>query len=211
MINSLKELIENYKNGLLTTINLQIIEEIFENETIQTKNLYKTVIRDSRFKNIKFTNIDFENSAFCNSVLENCVFENINFRDGRFIESTFQNCFFINCDFTDSEFKNITFEKCEFQTNETGSTCFADVNFISSHFDQTLFIDLPFLSIFGAVITNSKFSFCNRPNSKFSFSKRSIEFTGSFFLHDLVDTEKGINELLTKTKVVGLEDFLNKE
>ena len=123
------------------------------------------------------------------------------FSDSKFIESTFQNCLFINCDFMESEFQKIIFEKCQFQTNENGSTCLQDANFLSCHFDQTLFIALPFLSLFGTVLTNSKFL----------FSKRSIEFTGSFFLLDLVDSEKGINELLTKTKVVGLEDFLNRE
>ena len=196
MTNTLRELIENYNNDLLTTTNLRVVEKIFEHETIETENLWRTGIENSRFKSMKFTNIDFENSAFYTSFLENCFFENINFQSSEFIESTFQNCVFINCDFTDSEFKKIIFDACQFETNEKGSTNFGDVNFISSHFDQTFFTGLPPLSVFGTVLTNSKFS----------FSKRSIEFTGSFFLLDLVDSEKGIHELLTETKVIGLED-----
>lgn len=196
MTKTLRGLIENYNNDLLTTINLQVVEKIFEHETIETEDLYGTVIKNSRFKSMKFTNIDFEKSAFYTSFLENCFFENINFQSSEFIESTFQNCVFVNCDFTDSEFKKKIFDACQFQTNEKGSTNFGDVNFISSHFDQTLFTGLPTLSVFGTVITNSKFS----------LSPRSIEFSGSFFLLDLVDPEKGIHELLTQTKVRSWED-----
>ena len=110
------------------------------------------------------------------------------FSDSKFIESTFQNCLFINCDFMESEFQKIIFEKCQFQTNENGSTCLQDANFLSCHFDQTLFTDWAPLDLCGALIINSRFS---TPN-------QSIGFEGVFCAFEVVYSDKGINKMLTR-------------
>ena len=88
MAETLKNLIESYQKGNLSTPNIQVIDKIFSDEII---NLPDDVLLDltfsraffekSRLTKIRFCNGSFGSSFFKDCFLENCVFSNIDFQE----------------------------------------------------------------------------------------------------------------------------------
>jgi len=84
MTKILKNLIQCYQKGKLSTPNIQVINKIFSDEMI---NLPDDVLLDSTFSwaffeksrltKIRFCNGSFDSSFFKDCFLENCVFSNI--------------------------------------------------------------------------------------------------------------------------------------
>ena len=121
MTKTLKNLIECYQKGELSTPNIQVIDKIFSDEMI---NLPDDVLLDltfsraffekSRLTKIRFCNGSFGSSFFKDCFLENCVFSNINFQEMECLKCFFKDCLFMNCIFVDSDISETIFESCTF-------------------------------------------------------------------------------------------------
>ena len=119
MTKTLKNLIECYQKGELSTPNIQVIDKIFSDEMI---NLPDDVLLDltfsraffekSRFTKIRFCNGSFGSSFFKDCFLENCVFSNINFQEMECLKCFFKDCLFMDCIFVDSDISETIFESC---------------------------------------------------------------------------------------------------
>jgi uncharacterized protein YjbI with pentapeptide repeats len=151
MTKTLKNLIECYQKGELSTPNIQVIDKIFSDEMI---NLPDDVLLDLTFSRAFFEKSRFTKIRFCN---------------GSFGSSFFKDCLFMDCIFVDSDISETIFESC---TISKGSL--DDSEFQSCHFINTVFRDVTFG--FGTLI-----------DSKFSNSKKSIEFEGEVYFNDIFD------------------------
>lgn len=176
MTKTLKNLIESYQKGELNTPNIEVIDRIFSDEMIKFTDdvlLDLTVSRaffeKSRLTKIRFCNGSFGSSFFKNCFLENCVFLNIHFQEMESLKCIFKNCLFMDCIFVDSEISETIFENCTFSKGSVD-----DSEFQSCHFINTVFRDVTFG--FGTLI-----------DSKFSDSKKSIEFEGEVYFNDIFD------------------------
>lgn len=179
----LTDFIDRYKNGLLETEKLQIINEEFSTETVSDEHLYRSYFDDLSFTNLNFTNVNFNSSFF-----RKCLFKNCTFEDTSFSDANFENCILINCQIKDSEFgkadfTETSFNKCCFERVEKGGL--VKVWFESCKFLDTDFKGFEGLPLIQATVVDCKF---------FKFNK-SIEFKGEFFLMDILNSGNGINEM----------------
>ena len=129
MIETLKNLIDRYHEGLLGTPNIQVIEKTFSDEVISFPyeliadgTFDSSTFKNSRLINMKFINVNFESSFFDKCFLENCVFKN---------------CLLINCKLSESGFTETIFKECTFAAGSLGNAMFE-----SCHFIKTMFKDL---------------------------------------------------------------------
>ena len=121
MAETLKNLIESYQKGKLSTPNMQVIDKIFSDEII---NLPDGVLLDLTFSwaffekshltKIRFRNGSFASSFFKDCFLENCVFSNIDFQEMESVKCSFKNCLFMDCIFVGSAISETIFESCTF-------------------------------------------------------------------------------------------------
>ena len=188
MTETLKNLIDRYKQGLLNTPNLQVISKVFSNEVIHFPDdmlvdltFSGSVLKNSQLTSIKFFNGSFGSSFFNESFLANCAFENVTFQLMKCNKCVFKNCLLINCNFADSYISETIFENCKFEKGCLDSSEFKSCNFIN-----TVFQDWEGLRLGSGVLIDSKFS----------NSKKSIEFKGEFFFLDLFNPENGIVGML---------------
>lgn len=148
MAETLKNLIESYQKGELSTPNMQVIDKIFSDEII---NLPDDVLLDLTFSRAFFKKSRLTKIRFCN---------------GSFGSSFFKDCLFMDCIFVDSEISETIFESCTFSNGSVDGSEFQSCRFIN-----TVFRDVTFG--FGTLI-----------DSKFSNSKKSIEFEGEVYFND---------------------------
>ena len=94
------------------------------------------------------------------------------FRKREFENSMLKNCQFINCNLSQLEGRETIFEECTFL-----ETCFNNVILESCHFLKPIFKGVKGGPLGSAVLINSKFS----------NSKKSIEFEGEVFFNDIFD------------------------
>ena len=103
-----------------------------------------------------------------------------------FQNCTLKNCLLINSDLSESDFTETIFDECQFQQLEKGSL--SQVYFESCHFIKTIFNGISAAQIGSACLMDSKFS----------NSKKSIEFKGDFYLGFILHPVNGIIEMLFK-------------
>lgn len=177
MTKTLKNLIECYKRGDFTTPNIQVIDRIFSDEIITLPNnkplvnmtFYRALFKKSRLTKIKFYNGGFCSSFFKDCFLENCIFSNINFQEMECLKCSFKDCLFMDCLLVDTDISEIIFESCTFSKGSVDNS-----EFHSCHFINTVFRDVTF-------------GFATLIDSKFSDSKKSIEFEGKVYFNDIFD------------------------
>jgi uncharacterized protein YjbI with pentapeptide repeats len=183
MKKSLQDRIDDYKNGLLETRNLQIRNEKFLTEVICDENLYASFFKNLSLLDLNFTNVSFDSSFFIECSFKNCIFENTSFQ-----EAQFENCNLINCQIKNSnlakvDFTETTFDKCCFERIEKGSL--VKGWFESCDLFETNFKGFDGIPLIQTAVVDSKFSKFNK----------SIEFKGEFFLIDILHSGNGINEI----------------
>lgn len=118
MVETLKNIINCYKNNLVETPNLQIIEKTFSDEVltfpdelIADLTLYSSTFKISHLTNIKFTNVNFESSFFEACFLKNCVFDSTSLNSIECENCTLKNCLLINCNLSNSNFTETIFDE----------------------------------------------------------------------------------------------------
>ena len=179
MSNILNKIITDYRSGFLSTPNIQILDKTLSDEIIKfpSKLMVDTVLAEATFKNsrlinMQFINVDLEFSYFENCIFENCIFENIIFQMAEFENCIFKNCQFSYCNFSEVEAIKITFNECKFLKCNFSSASFESCHFIQSMSEN---------------IQNNGFLATLLIDSKFSNSKKSIEFEGRVLFEDIVD------------------------
>lgn len=175
MNDKLKTIIDNYRSGLLSTPNIQVLGKRLSDETIEfdpkfRSAFYFSSFRGSSLKNMKFIKANFESSYFENCIFENCIFENTDFQLAEFDNCVLKNCQFSHCSFSDLEGLKTIFNECKFSKSE-----FNNAVFESCHFLKPMFEGVKEGPIGSAVLIDSKFS----------NSKKSIEFEGEVFFIDI--------------------------
>ena len=183
MNKSLQDIIDNYKNGLLETRNLQIRNEKFLTEVICDERLYSSYFENLSLINLNFTNINFESSFFKECLFKNCIFESTSLQDAEFENCNLINCQIKNSNLTRVDFTETTFDKCCFEKVEEG--CLVKGWFESCNFLDTNFKGFEGMPLLQTALVDSKFSKFNK----------SIEFKGEFFLADILDGGNGIDEM----------------
>jgi uncharacterized protein YjbI with pentapeptide repeats len=178
MNETLKRIIENYRAGLLSTPNIQVIEKKLSDETIQfprKENLVNceyATFKNSDLLNMKLINIYLGRSYFEKCLIENCIFENIIFQDAEFDKCVFKNCQFIDCDLNEVIGRETTFNQCTFLKG-----CLSNAIFEFCHFVKPIFEGLKGGPIGSAVLIDSTFSNSNK----------SIKFDGEVYFNEIFD------------------------
>ena len=174
MTKTLKNLIECYQKGELNTPNIQVIDRIFSDEIINLPDgkllnmtFNRALFKKSRLTKIRFCNGSFESSFFTDSFLENCIFSNIHFEEMECLKCIFKDCLFMDCTLVDSEISETIFENCTFSEGSVDGSAFR-----SCHLINTVFQDVTL-------------GFATLIDSKFSDSKKSIEFEGKVYFNDI--------------------------
>jgi uncharacterized protein YjbI with pentapeptide repeats len=188
MNQTLKTIIDNYRFGLRSTPNIQVLGKKFSDEIIKlpSTRILDSIIRDQTFVsssfrnsnliNMKFIDLSFESSSFKTCMFENCLFQETDLREAQFDNCVFKNCRFINSNLTDIIWLEIIFNECTFSNDNFNNSIFE-----SCHFVKPIFKDVKGGRIGSAVLIDSKFS-----NSKTSF-----EFQGEvFFAYKLEQIDK---------------------
>jgi uncharacterized protein YjbI with pentapeptide repeats len=176
----LQNMIDRYKNGLLETRNLQIMDENFSDETIYDERLFSSTFKNSSFLNLNFTNVNFEFSFFQKCLFKNCIFESSSLQETEFKNCSLRNCQIRNWNLSKVDFTETTFDKCCFQRVEKGSL-------VKGWFESCHFLDTNFKGFEGMPLIQTAVV-----DSKFSKFNKSIEFEGEFFLIDILYPENGI-------------------
>jgi uncharacterized protein YjbI with pentapeptide repeats len=176
MAKTLKNLVECYRKGECSTPNIQVIDEIFSDEMIILPDnvllnltFSRAFFENSRLTKIRFCNGSFGSSFFKDCFLENCIFSNIHFREMKSLKCIFKDCLFMDCIFVDTDISETIFESCTFSKGSVDGS-----EFQSCHFINTVFRDVTF-------------GFASLIDSKFSNSKKSIEFEGEVYFNDIFD------------------------
>lgn len=178
MNETLKRIIENYRAGLLSTPNIQVIAKKLSDETIQfprTENIVSfeyTTFKNSDLLNMKLINIYLGRSYFEKCLIENCIFKHISFRDAEFDKCVFKNCQFIDCDLNEVIARETTFNQCTFLKGN-----FNNASFEFCHFVKPIFEGLKGGPIGSAVLIDSTFS----------NSKKLIKFDGEVYFNAIFD------------------------
>lgn len=159
MHTTLQNLIDSYRSGLLSTPNIQVIDKKLSDETIQfPKGLFvDSSLSVSTFKNSDLINMKFINVSFESSYFDNCMFNN---------------CRFINCDLSDLDVTKTIFNECTFL-----KCCFNNAVFELCHFLKPILEGVKGGPLGSAVLIDSKFS----------NSKKSIEFEGEVYFNTIFD------------------------
>ena len=179
MNETLKNIIDSYRCGLLSTPNIRVIEKKFSEETIKFPNrrladltFCFSTFKKSHLTKIKFINVNFELSYFENCVVENCIFENTILQEAEFDNCVFKNCRFIDCNLSDFYGTEIIFNEYAFVKND-----FKNAIFKSCHFLKPVFEGVKGGGLLVAAVLI---------DSKFSNSKKSIEFKGDVYFIDIL-------------------------
>lgn len=131
---------------------------------------------------MKFINVNFESSFFEKCLIQNCIFENNILRSTEYNNCVFSNCFLIDCNLNESDFTKTIFKECTFLRGNLDNSMFE-----SCYFVKTIFKDLEGGSLGSAVLIDSKFS----------NSKKSIEFERNVYFNDILNQ---INKLYLDSK-----------
>ena len=179
MSETLKSIIDNYRSGLLFTINIQVSEKKLSNETIKFPSelianltLDSSTFKNSDLINIEFINVNFESSYFEKCLVENCIFENTIFRAAEFDNCVFKNCRFINCNLSEVDVAETIFNEC---------------TFLKSGFDNAVFEFCHFLKPIFKGVKGSPLGSAVLIDSKFFNSKKSIKFEEEVYFNDIFD------------------------
>jgi uncharacterized protein YjbI with pentapeptide repeats len=188
MNQTLKTIIDNYRFGLRSTPNIQVLgkklsDEIIKltskrilNSRIFDQTFVSSIFRNSSLINMKFIDVSFESSYFKNCLFENCLFDETDLQGAEVENCIFKNCWFINSNLSDLDATEIIFNECTFSNNSFNSSFFQ-----SCHFVKPIFKDMTGGRIGSAVLIDSKFS----------NSKTSLELEGDvFFAYKLDQIEK---------------------
>ena len=181
-MNSLKNIISDYHSGLLETPNIQVISKKLSNETIEFPydpspdgifmcdlTFSWSSFRKSELVDMEFINVNFESSSFEECLIKNCVFKNIIITDGEVENCVFENCEFIFCDLSDWYVEKTIFNNCKFLQSSWNKSIFDSCDFQSPRFESFDGVKNGFIG--SAVLIDSKFS----------DSKKSIEFEGEVY------------------------------
>lgn len=176
---TLKSIIDSYHSGLLSTPNIQVLDKKLSYETIKfpSKLIADRTFNSSTFKNsdlvnMEFINVNFESSYFEKCLVENCIFENTILEAAEFDNCVFKNCRFINCNLSEVDGIETIFNECAFLKSGFGNAVFE-----SCHFLKPMFEGVKGGRLGSAVLIDSKFS----------NSKKSIEFEGEVYFNDIFD------------------------
>ena len=179
MSETLKNIIYSYRSGLLSTPNIQVFEKKLSDETIKfpSELIADLTFASSTFKssdliNMKFINVNFESSYFEKCLIENCIFEDTIFQATEFDDCMFKNCRFINCNLSELDVTETIFNECIFLKSG-----FDNAAFELCHFLKPIFEGVKGGPLGSAVLIDSKFS----------SSKKSIEFEGQVYFNDIFD------------------------
>ena len=179
MSDTLKSIIDSYRLGLLFTPNIQVLEKKLSNEIIKFPSerradptLDSSTFKNSDLVNMKFINVNFGSSYFEKCLVENCIFENTILRAAEFDNCVFKNCRFINCNLSEIDVAETIFNECTFLKSGFGNAVFE-----LCHFLKPIFEGVKGGPIGSAVLIDSKFS----------NSKKSIEFEGKVYFNDIFD------------------------
>lgn len=165
----LKSIIDSYRSGLLSTKNIQVCEKRLSDETIKFPS---ELIADLTFDSSTFKNSDLINIEFINVNFEKCLVENTILRAAEFDDCMFKNCRFINCNLSKVDVTETIFNEC---------------TFLKSGFDNAVFELCHFLKPIFEGVKGGPLSSAVLIDSKFSNSKKSIEFEGEVYFNDIFD------------------------
>ena len=182
MARTLKNLVDNYKQGLLDTPNIQITNMRLSDEVLNFPSytlsldvsFSNCLVKKSYLTSIKISKGNFELGFFTQSTFENCTFKRTNFQELECKKCIFQNCSFIDCKFVDSTISETIFSNCKFEKGTLESADFRSCEFIDTNFSEVILI---FTTIY---------------DSKFSKFNKSIKFEREFFLNDILSSKNGI-------------------
>lgn len=184
MVKNLTYIIDCYRSGLLPTPYIQLVKNELSNETIKfarkpriDRILNYSSFKDSHLINMKFVNVYFEYSYFEDCLVENCSFETTSFS-----AAAFQNCVFKNCVFKDCDLNNVIINETIFNECRFFDTAFSDAGLQSCHFLKPIFEEMD--GLFGST---------SLTNSKFSNSKKSLNFEGTVFFFEIFDQIKDLH------------------
>ena len=179
MSETLKSIIDSYRSGLLSTPNIQVFEKKLSNETIKfpSELIADLTFASSTFKNsdlinMEFINVNFESSYFEKCLVKNCIFETTILQAAEFDNCVFKNCRFINRNLSEVDVTKTIFNECTFLKGGFGNAIFE-----LCHFLKSIFKDVRGGPLGSAVLIDSKFS----------NSKKSIEFEGEVYFNDIFD------------------------
>nr|WAK84816.1 hypothetical protein [Amicula sp. isolate GU52X-4 cfCalB7] len=181
MNETLQNLIKNYHSGLLLTPNIQVIGKKFSNETIHlptgrwiNHSFYFATFRNSDLIHMKFIHLSLDSTYFGKCLVENCLFEDCSFGNAVFEKCVFKNCRFIRGHITASTVMETIFDECTFSNTDLDNCIFESCHFLKSIFEKVCF---------GSAVVI---------DTKFSNSRKSIEFKEDLFFSDIFDQ---INQL----------------
>ena len=82
MSETLQNIIDSYRSGLLSTTNIQVFEKKLSNETIKfpSELIVGLTLDSSTFKNSDLVNIEFINVNFESSLFEKFLVKNLEFK-----------------------------------------------------------------------------------------------------------------------------------
>jgi uncharacterized protein YjbI with pentapeptide repeats len=174
MSETLKSIINSYHSGLLSTPNIQVLDKKLSDETIKfpSKLIADRIFNSSTFKNSDLINMEFINVNFESSYFEKCLLENTILEAAEFDNCVFKNCRFINCNLSEVDGTETIFNECAFLKSGFGNAVFE-----SCHFLKPMFEGVKGGRLGSAVLIDSKFS----------NSKKSIEFEGEVYFNDIFD------------------------
>lgn len=179
MCETLQSIIDSYRSGLLSTPNIQVFGKKLSDEKIKFRSglMADTTLDSSTFKNsdlinMEFINVDFESSYFEKCIFENCMFENTTLEAAEFDDCMFKNCRFIHCNLSEVDVTETIFNECTFL-----KSCFNNAVFELCHFLKPIFEGVKGGPLGSAVLIDSKFS----------NSKKSIEFEGEVYFNNIFD------------------------
>lgn len=174
MSETLKSIIDSYRSGLLSTTNIQVFDKKLSDETIKfpSELIADLTFDSSTFQNSDLINMEFINVNFESSCFEKCIFENTILRAAEFDDCMFKNCRFINCNLSEVDFRETIFNEC---------------TFLKSGFDNAVFELCHFLKPIFEGVKGGPLGSAVLIDSKFSNSKKSIEFEGEVYFNDIFD------------------------
>ena len=174
MSETLQNIIDSYRSGLLSTTNIQVFEKKLSNETIKfpSELIADLTLDSSTFKNSDLINIEFINVNFESNCFEKCIFENTILRAAEFDNCVFNNCRFINCNLSEVDVAETIFNECKF---------------LKSGFDNAVFELCHFLKPIFKGVKGGPLGSAVLIDSKFSNSKKSIELEGEVYFNDIFD------------------------
>ena len=179
MIDTLKNIIDSYHSGLLSTPNIQVVGKKLSDETIKfprhrraNLTFSSSTFKNSHLINMKFIHVNFESSYFKKCFVENCIFEDTIFKLAEFDNCVLKNCHFIHCNLSEVDGTETIFNEC---------------TFLKSGFDNAVFESCHFLKPIFKGVKGGPLGSAVLIDSKFSNSKKSIEFEGEVYFNDIFD------------------------